>query len=277
MAKYKDKHAATKSKKTKLLIIGSLFIVLIGICLYFVGYYAYQVYQVNHEVKQETKLTKQVVKKTKKSTTTHLGTSDEGSMDINWEKLKRINPNIKAWIYIPQTRINYVVLQGADNTFYLHHDETDKASTSGQLFFDYRQKPNFSEKNSFIYGHDMFDGSRFTDLVKYADKDYFNAHRKVYVYTRTKRYDGTVFATQSNSGTSKAHTMSFSNSAEMTDYIDYMKSRSDVQANDVATSSISKLLTLWTCTGVATVDDAGQPVSADKSRTFVSVSLKEHR
>ncbi len=68
-----------------------------------------------------------------------------------------MNPRIKAWVYVPGTKINYAILQSKDNKFYLHHDEHNKSSISGQIFMDYRNHANFSSKNTFIYGHNMYD------------------------------------------------------------------------------------------------------------------------
>lgn len=268
----------TKNKPSKKILNYFIDFVLIAaffVGVYFVSNYFYQRYVTHQEEVATTQLAKKVVKVNKKRSAAKTNKMpSEGNINIDWNKLKSINPKIKAWIYIPGTNINYAVLQGSDNSFYLHHNEYDQPSISGQIFFDYRNAPDFSDKNTFIYGHYMYDGTRFADLTKYFDSTFYNAHRHVYVYTQTKKYMGTVFAVQSNSGLSKAHTLSFKNNNDMTDYIEYLKSRSVVK-NTIPTKDISKILTLWTCTEKPSTGDAGQTIDINKARTFVSVSLKE--
>ncbi|WP_157869558.1 class B sortase [Paucilactobacillus hokkaidonensis] len=251
-----------KSTRSKIINILLLLVVLVGI--YFVGNHFYQHYKVEQEVQATKTLTTKTVKKM----------PTEGNISINWKKLHKVNPRIKAWVYVPGTKINYAILQSKDNKFYLHHDEHNKSSISGQIFMDYRNHANFSSKNTFIYGHNMYDKTRFSDLSKYFSSSFLNAHKHVYIYTPTKKFVGTVFAVQSNSGPSKAHTLNFKNNKQFTDYVSYLKSRSSVKTN-VKTSSVKKIATLWTCTERSTTGDAGETVSADKARTFVSLSLRE--
>lgn len=249
-----------------------LLVFLVGV--YFVGNYFYQRYN----VEQENQVTKALATKTVSKTSAHTKSAmpAEGNISINWKKLHKVNPNIKGWIYIPGTKINYAVLKGTNNKFYLHHDEHDERSVSGQIFMDYRNRANFSQKNTLIYGHNMYDGSRFAELSKYFKSGFLKDHQHVYIYTPTKKFVGTVFAVQSNSGHSKAHTMHFKNRRQLAEYVNYLKSRSSVKTN-VKTRSIHKVVTLWTCTEQSTTDDAGQSIDSDKARTFVSVALREVR
>ena len=240
--------------------------------LVFAGSYGYQHFKVRHEAKQAQVLQKQVVKK--KAAQEKQNMPAEGNITINWQKLHKINPDIKAWIYIPHTHINFSILQYKDNEYYLHHNQDKKYAVSGEIFMDYRNKANFLNKNTFIYGHYMYNKMKFADLNHYFDSNYFNEHKHIYIYTPKKRYVGTAFAVQSNSGTSKAHTMHYKNQEEFTDYVNYLKSRSDVKTK-LKTKDIKHMVTLWTCSEDATIDDAGNNVSKDKARTFVSVSLKE--
>ncbi|KRN32856.1 hypothetical protein IV40_GL000915 [Lactobacillus selangorensis] len=198
----------------------------------------------------------------------------EGRLKINWTKLQQVNPRIKAWIYIPGTHINEPILQGPDNDFYLHHDERNQASILGQIFMDYRNQADFADQNTFIYGHYTHSGERFADLDHYLNQSFLNKHPHVYLYTPTHQYVGTVFAVQSNSAFSQANTHKFTNRRQFSAYLAYLKKHSTVKTKQ-RTKTIHKVATLWTCTEQATTDDSGTAVSADKARTFVSVSLKK--
>ncbi|WP_056969514.1 class B sortase [Lacticaseibacillus thailandensis] len=251
-------------------IIDLALIVVLVIGLFFGGRYLYQQHEVAHERAAAQRLTKQVTKKRHTNQTTMPAA---GNISVNWRKLHQINPKIKAWIYVPGTRINYAVMAGSNNTYYLHHDERDQASVSGQIFIDYRDKPNFTARNTFLYGHNMYNGSMFAGLNDFLKQEFLNRHRHVYIYTPKKRYVGTVFAVQTNSGPSIAHTLRFSSAQKFANYLSYLKSRSKVKTN-VKLKSIKKMATLWTCANDSTTGDAGQTVPVEKSRTFVSVALK---
>lgn len=266
------------SKKTRNIFIDVVLVVIFAIGMFYFGSWFYDSWQANQASEQSTHLAKTVVKhKTsrKKQNETSVK-NDPGNISINWRNLKKKNPDIIAWIYIPGTKINYPVLQGKDNSYYLTHDLYGKSSEYGEVFMDYRQKADVTNKNTFLYAHNMYDGTKFTELNNYFKKDFFNKHANIYLYTPKKRFDGKVFAIQSNSGLSKAHTMDFENNKQFKQYVNYLKNHSSIKTN-VKVKSIKKILTLWTCTMRETTDDDGNAVTPEKSRTFVSVSLTEHK
>lgn len=92
----------------------------------------------------------------------------------NWGKLKKINSDIKGWIQINDTKIDYPILQcksdNIDNQFYLYHDYKKNSSSFGSIFIDYRSKKGMSSKNVVIHGHHMMDGSMFGELMKYGGR-----------------------------------------------------------------------------------------------------------
>ncbi len=92
----------------------------------------------------------------------------------NWKKLQKINSDIKGWIKIDDTKIDYPVLQcksdSIENQFYLFHDYKKNRSNFGSIFIDYRSKKGMSSKNIVLHGHHMMDGSMFGDLMKYGGR-----------------------------------------------------------------------------------------------------------
>lgn len=91
--------------------------------------------------------------------------------DINWKKLHKINDDIVAWLKVSKTSINYPVLQGKDNDYYLHHDAKNNWSMSG-IFADYRCDVN--GQNVIVYGHHMANGSMFAPVARAHHQDVFN-------------------------------------------------------------------------------------------------------
>ena len=60
-----------------------------------------------------------------------------------------------AWIRIDDTNINYPVVQGSDNAWFLNRNYKGVFATAGSIFLDYRNTKNFSDSFSIIYGHRM--------------------------------------------------------------------------------------------------------------------------
>lgn len=130
---------------------------------------------------------------------TTLVTSDDDvlSTEIDWDALLAINPETIAWIYVPDTEINYPVVQTTNNEKYLKTNfqgEVNWVVSFGAIFLDYQCEPDFSSQNSFLYGHNMNDGSMFAALASFADNQVFNEHRDVYVFTPLRNYKLQSFA-----------------------------------------------------------------------------------
>ena len=113
--------------------------------------------------------------------------------DYDWESLLAINKDIVGWIYVPDNDIiNFPVVQGTNNSYYLTHDYTKQWNGNGNAFVDCK----YSKwcVNKVIYGHNMTLSSTnpiFTTITKWKDKEYFDSHRTLY-YTDanglTKKY-----------------------------------------------------------------------------------------
>lgn len=114
---------------------------------------------------------------------------------FNWDELRLINPDIVAWVIVPGTNINYPVVQGDDNDFYLTHLFDASYSGSGAIFADCLGSPTLDAQNNIIYGHIMFDGSMFSDILHYTGQDFFDQHRRVYLCTPAMNYELSAIAT----------------------------------------------------------------------------------
>lgn len=81
-----------------------------------------------------------------------------------------------AWLYIPDTNINYPVMQSGDNEYYAHRAADGSYLYAGSLFMDYHCSSDFSDFNSVIYGHNMGNGTMFADIPNYENEEYFMEH-----------------------------------------------------------------------------------------------------
>ena len=102
---------------------------------------------------------------------------------VQFDELKQQNEDVIAWIYGANTHINYPVVQGSDNDYYLRHLLDGTWNDNGSIFMDCSNKADFSDQNSLIYGHNMTSGAMFSNLVKYKKQAYYDQHPYLYMLT----------------------------------------------------------------------------------------------
>jgi len=109
---------------------------------------------------------------------------------INFAALQARNPDIVAWIYIPNTVVNYAVTQTTNNDFYLDHNALRQFSRAGAIFLDFECASDFSAIDTIVYGHHMRDRTMFGVLPEYANATFAAGHRYIFIYTptETRRY-----------------------------------------------------------------------------------------
>ena len=89
------------------------------------------------------------------------------------------NSDLIGWISIPDTVIDYPVMQCADNEFYLYHDFYKREDRYGCLYVKDMADVNTPGTNFVIYGHNMKDGTMFGALDKYEDKSFYEKHQRI--------------------------------------------------------------------------------------------------
>ena len=118
--------------------------------------------------------------------------SNEEENKIDWNYLISINKDIIGWIEIDDTEINYPVLQDNDSLYYLKHNYLKKYNSNGSIF-TLGINP-FEDCETLLYGHNMKNGTMFSILGKYLDKDYFLSHQKIKIFTPNNKYEGVIFS-----------------------------------------------------------------------------------
>ncbi len=92
--------------------------------------------------------------------------------NVEIEPLWEINSDIIGWIRINGTSIDYPVVQGRDNEFYLSRNYRQEFATAGSIFMDYRN--SLSDDFIVIYGHRMSYGGMFTDIIRFKERRFFD-------------------------------------------------------------------------------------------------------
>ena len=93
---------------------------------------------------------------------------------IDLLSLREINSDIVGWVRIFGTGIDYPVVQGNDNDYYLARNYRQEFATAGSIFLDYRN--DWQDDFLIIYGHRMSYGGMFTDIIKFKDQQFFEEH-----------------------------------------------------------------------------------------------------
>lgn len=182
-------------------------------------------------------------------------------LNIDFNALKATNPDTRAWVKITGTRLNNVVVQSTNNTYYLDHDFYGNDSITGTVFSTYKNKWDGTDDNIILYGHNMMSGEFFASLGHYAPNDasrepcaFYKVHPTIMMATpgggseTYKIFAAMLVNTQEKYGevfdyTSKTK---FKNKDDFNNYIIEIMDRSWF-FTDVDLTYGDKLLTLSTC------------------------------
>lgn len=167
-------------------------------------------------------------------------------VSVDFDALLAENPDVVGWIYGEDTVINYPVVQGSDNSYYLKHLIDGTYNKDGSIFVDANNRRAFSDGNTIIYGHNMKDGMMFADLLNYADQSYYESHPVLWLLTPEENYQILLFAGYTTDGSSDTYTIFSAPGQETQAYADQMIARSDFKS-DVAPGPEDKLVVLSTC------------------------------
>ena len=166
--------------------------------------------------------------------------------EIDFASLKEINENVAGWLYLPDTVINYPVVQGEDNSYYLKRLVDGSYNANGSLFVDYQNKMDFSDDNTLIYGHHMNSGKMFATLVKYKDQEFYDAHPVAYFLTEEKEYKIEIFSGYVTTPDSDSYLLTAGSREQTIEWMKEMFNNSDFFA-DVTITPEDHIVTFSTC------------------------------
>ena len=117
---------------------------------------------------------------------------------------KEIEGNMVAWLTLDDTKVDYPVMQGEDNTEYLNKDPYGDYALAGSIFLDSRNNSEFQDAYSLIYGHHMEQEMMFGALDRYLDEEYFRQHETGTLTVGDVPYHIQLFAVLECEATEKA-------------------------------------------------------------------------
>lgn len=166
--------------------------------------------------------------------------------DLN--ALRETNPDVVGWIMIPNTKINYPVVQGEDNQHYLKYTWNNKKSSSGAIFVESTNSPDLTDFRTIIYGHNMANSSMFGYLPRYNNQRFWETHPYVYVVTDAGVLRYEVYSTYKASVDSKTYVLGLEAEEIKSAFIQMTLEESEYDTG-IIPDVTDRLLTLSTCTG----------------------------
>lgn len=158
------------------------------------------------------------------------------------QSLNNAYPDAVGWLYILDSAINYPIMQGGDNDFYLHHAYDGSSLKSGAIFLDHRCENRFMNPVNIVYGHNMRNGSMFAELLKFADSAYFDSHRYGWIATPETVYRVDFFSCARTDW----HDELYDGSLSVTDWIPHVENLS-VVCREIEYSENDRFISLSTC------------------------------
>lgn len=176
--------------------------------------------------------------------------------NINWDTLKEDNKDIYSWIYIPNTNVDYPIVQPAENEgddFYLNRNVKKEYEFAGSIYSEKQTSRDFSDSVTLIYGHNMLNDSMFASLHKFEDKDFFKKNQYIYVYMPYRKLTYKIYAAYVYDDRHILNSFDFTDDKVLQDYFNYTLNPDSMTKNTrkVKLDLNSKIITLSTCTNGA--------------------------
>ncbi len=179
---------------------------------------------------------------------------------VDFEKLKKVNEDIYAWIRIPYVDeedkyiANYPILQSKEEdgkSYYLEHDVNRQKSSYGSIYTQDYNKKDFNDFNTLIYGHNMRNGTMFGTLDEYTNREFFDKNCVIEVYMPGRILKYKIFAAYVFDNRHIMLSFDFEDKAERKIYLDTVFSKRNLYnnfADDIKVDTDDRIITLSTCT-----------------------------
>ena len=168
-------------------------------------------------------------------------------INVDFNGLKRTNPDVVGWLKVNGTNINYPFVQSSDNDYYLTHSFNKSYNGAGWVFLDYRNNGT-NNKNTIIYAHGRSNKTMFGTLKNVLNNGWLNNTNNyvIKISTETENSLWQIFSVYRIPTTSDYLQTNFNDETEYQNFLDMIKDRSSHNF-DTNVSSTDNILTLSTC------------------------------
>ena len=168
--------------------------------------------------------------------------------EIDFNELRLVNGDVKAWLIVDGTNINYPIVQTVDNDYYLKYNFKKKKTTNGWPFMDYRNSADMTNDNTIFYGHNLLNKTAFGSIANLFTENWLmNSSHKILVVTESKIYTYEIFSVYYSEPVSYYLQTRFSSSGAKLRFFENLNNKSSIA---LSTNFIStdRIITLSTCT-----------------------------
>ena len=165
---------------------------------------------------------------------------------IDFAALQDINNDVIGWIQIDGCGIDYPIVQGNDNFYYLKHLFDNSYNINGCIFLDCRNSSDFIDRNSVIFGHHMQNGTMFSNLDLYKKQAFYDVHPSYLLHTLQADYIVDIFAGYVSNLQNDAWRVTFEDDEDYSSWLDEQMQQSLIQCS-VTPSCEDRIVTLSTC------------------------------
>ncbi len=173
--------------------------------------------------------------------------ASEIPLAVDWDVLRQTNDEVIAWLYCPDTPINYPIVQAVDNEKYLNRSFEGATSAAGTIFADFNSVLHLRQSHFILYGHNMKDNSMFGTLKSYGDYSYYEKHPVLYLLSPDGNYRIELFAAQTIEALKANYPTYFSDEGAFSSYLAQMTAGAYWVNAEYATTEY-QIITLSTCT-----------------------------
>lgn len=222
-----------------------IYLCLIILCFMIGSYSFYQIYLIlnqNYVEKKHHQYLSDIAQVHQNVDDNLIKEPNKEEIKIDFEALQAENSDIIAWLQIPDTTIDYAIVQGEDNDYYLHHNAMKEENYAGAIFVDYRNKTPFEEEHTIIYGHNVKHGTMFAPLESFQEETFFQNHPYFYLYTPKANYKVEIFAFYTTTATSDAYELSSINHTLINKWYN-----DSLYQHPISFQEEDKIITLSTC------------------------------
>lgn len=183
----------------------------------------------------------------------------EPEIEVDFDRLKAVNPDIIGWILIPGTQVNDPVLKHPEeDAYYLTHTPEKKESKLGSIYMHHDAAADFTDAHTILFGHNMRSGQRFGELSEYADREFAEENPDVWIFLPGETLRCTVYSAYACPVEDLTYTIGYQTGEEAyRDLLCHTVKSSRIRMEDLP-SGMDRIITLSTCTD-----------SGDKGRRFV--------
>ncbi len=171
--------------------------------------------------------------------------------NINFTELWKINKDIYAWIKIPNTAVDYPILQtDGDDAFYLEHNIYKQYSFAGCIYSEKINSKDFSDPNTILYGHNLLNGTMFASLHNFRDPDFFDNNEYIYILMPEHTLIYRIFSAYEYDDRHIMYSFDFNNPDVFADYLEYATNPVNSMTYNVRETGVTAndtILTLSTC------------------------------